>query len=48
LKIGLVSKIFEDKSQLEAGLLETARLIASKSPVGVYTIKQVIKQAESK
>ena len=48
LRIGLVSRIFEDKAQLEAGLLETARVIASKSPVGIYTIKQVIKKAEEK
>jgi Delta3,5-Delta2,4-dienoyl-CoA isomerase len=38
----------EDKAQLEVALLETARTIASKSPVGVYTIKQVLKKAESK
>lgn len=44
LKIGLVSRVFEDRTQLEAGLLETAKIIASKSPVGVYTIKQVIKR----
>lgn len=47
LRIGLVSKIFEDKAQLEAGLLETARVIAAKSPVGIYTIKQVVKRADS-
>jgi enoyl-CoA hydratase len=43
LRIGLVSRVFEDRAQLEAGLLESARVIASKSPVGVHTIKQVIK-----
>jgi enoyl-CoA hydratase len=48
LKIGLVSRVFEDRAQLEVGLLETAKIIASKSPVGVYTIKQVIKRGESK
>lgn len=48
LKIGLVSRIFEDKAQLEAGLLETARVIAAKSPVGVYTIKQVLHQGQAK
>jgi enoyl-CoA hydratase len=44
LRIGLVSRVFEDRTQLEAGLLESARVIASKSPVGVHTIKQVIKR----
>jgi enoyl-CoA hydratase len=48
LRIGLVSRLFEDKAQLEAGLLESARVIASKSPVGVHTIKQVIKRGEAK
>jgi enoyl-CoA hydratase len=48
LRIGLVSRIFDDKTQLEAGLLETARVIASKSPVGIHTIKEVIKKGEAR
>lgn len=48
LRIGLVSKVFQDKAQLEAGLLETAKIIASKSPVGIYTLKQVMRKAQSK
>lgn len=48
LRIGLVSKVFQDKAQLEAGLLETAKIIASKSPVGIYTLKEVLRKAESK
>ena len=48
LSIGFVSKILEDKQQLEAALLETARVIASKSPVAIYTIKQTFKKAEMK
>ena len=48
LKIGFVSKIVEDKAKLEAALLETAKNISSKSPVGIYTIKQVLQKAESK
>ena len=43
VRLGLVTRIYEDKGRLEEGLLETARVIASKSPVGIYTIKQVSK-----
>lgn len=46
LQIGFVSKILENKEQLEAALLETARKIATKSPVGIYTIKQTVNAAE--
>ena len=48
LQIGFVSRILEDKAKLEAALLETAKNISSKSPVGVYTIKQVLQKAESR
>lgn len=48
LQIGFVSKVVEDKQQLEASLLQTAKTIASKSPVGIYTIKQTLRKAESK
>ena len=47
-QIGFVTQIFKDKTQLEAGLLETAKTIAAKSPVGIYTIKQVLHRAEAK
>ena len=43
VRLGLVTRVYEDKGRLEEGLLETARVIASKSPVGIYTIKQVSK-----
>ena len=41
--IGFMSRVFADREKLEAEVLETARVIASKSPVGVYTIKKVIR-----
>ena len=37
--------MFKDKAALESGLLESARVIASKSPVGIYTIKKVIRHS---
>ena len=43
-----MSKIVDDKQQLEAALLQTARVIASKSPVAIYTIKQTFRKAELK
>ena len=43
--IGFVSKILEDTQQLEAAVLETARVIASKSPVAIYTIKQTFRKS---
>ena len=46
--MGLVSKILDNKEQLDAALLETAQQIASKSPVAIYTIKQCFRKAESK
>lgn len=48
LQIGFVSKIVEDKQKLEEELLATAKVIATKSPVGIYTIKSVFHKAESK
>lgn len=48
LQIGFVSRILEDKQKLKVALLETAQLIASKSPVGIHTIKQTLRKAESK
>lgn len=41
-----MTKVFETKEDLDAGLMETAKSIASKSPVGIYTIKSVIKKGE--
>lgn len=48
LKIGFVSRVLKDKPELEGALMETARSIASKSPVGVYTLKQTLNQGESR
>ncbi|KAI9493855.1 ClpP/crotonase-like domain-containing protein [Zychaea mexicana] len=42
LQCGLISKIFETKEKLIAGALETARLIASKSPVAVVSTKHLL------
>ena len=36
--------MFDSKEEMFEGLLSTARLIAAKSPVGIYTIKQVIRK----
>jgi len=46
LRIGFVSRILEDKQKLDDACLETARVIAAKSPVGIYTIKQTLMKAE--
>jgi enoyl-CoA hydratase/carnithine racemase len=48
LQIGFVSRILEDRTQLEAALMETAQSIAAKSPVGVYTLKQTLNKGESR
>jgi enoyl-CoA hydratase/carnithine racemase len=48
LHIGFVSRILDDKQKLDATCLETARVIAAKSPVGIYTIKQTLIKAELK
>ena len=47
-QIGFVTRILEDKQKLDEACLETARTIAAKSPVGVYTIKQTLVNAEIK
>ena len=39
--MGLVSKIFETREKMEEGLLETAKVIASKSPMGIHTLKVI-------
>jgi len=41
LRHGFVSKIFKNEQELHAGLLETAKLIAEKSPVAIWTLKQI-------
>lgn len=41
LKQGYVSKVFKSEQELHAGLLETAKLIAEKSPVAIWTLKQI-------
>jgi delta(3,5)-delta(2,4)-dienoyl-CoA isomerase len=38
-KLGLVSQVFPDKDAMQASVLETAKLIASKSPVAVQGTK---------
>ena len=37
--MGFIGKVFEDKEAMLKGLIETAKLIASKSPVAVYATK---------
>lgn len=46
LRIGFVSKVVENYEHLTGALLETARTIATKSPIGIYTIKQTLNAAE--
>lgn len=41
LNNGFVSKVFKNVEELHKGLLETAELIASKSPVGIWTLKEI-------
>ena len=48
LQIGFVNKILENQEHLQNSMMETAKVIASKSPVGVYTIKQVFRKAENR
>jgi delta(3,5)-delta(2,4)-dienoyl-CoA isomerase len=40
LKHGYVSRVFDEREQMMRSALETAELIASKSPVGISTIKE--------
>ena len=40
--------MFENKEQMEKELLLTAKAIAEKSPVGIYTLKQVMKREQFK
>jgi len=42
LKLGFVSKVCETREQLLQDLLQLAEVIASKSPVAVWTIKQAL------
>ena len=44
--LGLVSKIFDDNRKLEEGLMETAKLIASKSPVAIHTLKHIMRREQ--
>lgn len=41
---GFVSKIVKDKDELMSKLTELANQIASKSPVGIWTIKNVLQR----
>ena len=42
LKLWLVSKICENNEDLLKSLIDTAKVIASKSPVAIYAIKKVM------
>ena len=42
-ELGLVSKIYPSQDEMNKGIFDLARVIASKSPVGVYTSKAVIR-----
>lgn len=46
--IGYVSKIVPTKKDLDDELLLTAKAIAEKSPVGIYTLKQIMKREQYK
>ena len=48
LQIGFVSRILDDKQKLDDACLETAKVIASKSPVAIYTIKQTLLKSDLK
>ena len=41
-RIGLLNRVFADQQSLEAHVMETAALIASKSPLAVRGTKQVL------
>lgn len=41
MKHGFVSKLFKTPQEMHVGLLETAKTIAEKSPVAIWTIKQI-------
>lgn len=43
-QIGFVTKVLPTKEALDAELLLTAEAIASKSPVGIHSLKQIIKR----
>jgi enoyl-CoA hydratase/carnithine racemase len=45
-RIGFVSRVFESREEMRAGVELVARDIASKSPVGVYAIKKTIMKGE--
>ncbi|TPX42985.1 hypothetical protein SeLEV6574_g05300 [Synchytrium endobioticum] len=48
LQVGLVSQVCEDKEAVLQAALETARLIASKSPVAVVSTKNVLNFSRSR
>lgn len=41
LQSGFVSKVFKSQEELQKGLLETAQTIAEKSPVAIWTLKEI-------
>lgn len=43
-----MTKVLQTKKDLDDELLLTAKAIASKSPVGIYTLKQVMKREQYK
>ncbi|CEF62700.1 Delta(3,5)-Delta(2,4)-dienoyl-CoA isomerase, mitochondrial [Strongyloides ratti] len=47
LKLGLISKIFDNKQDCFEGAIETAKLIAEKSPVGVQGTKIALNHARN-
>uniref|UniRef100_A0A0K0FNT9 Delta(3,5)-Delta(2,4)-dienoyl-CoA isomerase, mitochondrial n=1 Tax=Strongyloides venezuelensis TaxID=75913 RepID=A0A0K0FNT9_STRVS len=47
LKYGLISRIFENKEDCFDGAVETARLIAEKSPIGVQGTKMALNHARN-
>uniref|UniRef100_A0A0K0FNE3 Delta(3,5)-Delta(2,4)-dienoyl-CoA isomerase, mitochondrial n=1 Tax=Strongyloides venezuelensis TaxID=75913 RepID=A0A0K0FNE3_STRVS len=47
LKLGLISKIFDNKNDCYDGAVETAKMIAEKSPIGVQGTKVVLNHARN-
>uniref|UniRef100_A0A0N5BRS2 Delta(3,5)-Delta(2,4)-dienoyl-CoA isomerase, mitochondrial n=1 Tax=Strongyloides papillosus TaxID=174720 RepID=A0A0N5BRS2_STREA len=47
LKLGLISKIFDNKNDCYDGAVETAKMIAEKSPIGVQGTKIVLNHARN-
>ena len=47
LEFGLVSKIFENRESMIEGLIALATVISEKSPIAIYTIKNVLNSAKS-